>query len=310
MEFQKFNSIENHYREKTIDQIRLAGFEGLGYIITEKIHGANFSFWYDGNAECEVKIASRTQFVDTTFYSCGEVFERYSRFVVYLYNYMRVKGTLTVYGELYGPGVQKGINYGGAKDFVAFDVAVNGVALPPREARIVLSVAEIPYVPVIGEANSLSEALQFGNVFNSKLGEAKGVAGENVAEGFVIQPYDVVCYLNSGSRVILKSKNEKWSEKAKAPKEKVEVKDDPLVPVITQYVTENRVNAVTSKLGELTPRDFGTVIKAMCEDVIEDMVKDGDVPEDWRSQEELKNLGKSVNKVVVPFLKKELLPKL
>jgi hypothetical protein len=70
------------------------------------------------------------------------------------------------------------------------------------------------------------------------------------------------------------------------------------------------LNAVVSKLGNITPKDFGLVIKEMTLDVIADMVKDGDAPEDWKRQDAFQSLGQSVNNVVIPFLKRELLPKL
>lgn len=60
MEFKKFSSLENTYRQNLIDKVQYEGKDGGAWIVTEKIHGANFSFWCDG---IEVKTASRTQFV-------------------------------------------------------------------------------------------------------------------------------------------------------------------------------------------------------------------------------------------------------
>ena len=42
--FKKFNSLENSYRENFIHKIREQGYENEKYIITEKLHGANYSF--------------------------------------------------------------------------------------------------------------------------------------------------------------------------------------------------------------------------------------------------------------------------
>ena len=43
-EFKKFNSLENSYRENFMNKIREHGYENEEYIITEKLHGANYSF--------------------------------------------------------------------------------------------------------------------------------------------------------------------------------------------------------------------------------------------------------------------------
>jgi Rnl2 family RNA ligase len=310
MEFVKYSSLENHYREKFIDSIRLHGYEKIPYIITEKVHGANFSFWTDG---LEVRVASRTQFVDGTFYNCQEVIDRYTPVILHLWeNYFSgsfLENTLTVYGELYGPKIQKGINYGSSKDFVAFDVAVNGKLISPKEAHRILD-GHLPTVPVIEIVSSLTEALEFNNVFASVLGSTRGVTDENnIVEGVVITPYEDVLYLGY-SRLAIKSKNEKWVEKAAKPKEPRKPVDNALIEIASQYVNMNRVDAVRSKMGEITNKDFGILIKNVCTDVIEDLIKDEEVPSNWRELDEYKELGKATQAAVVPFLKKEVLPKL
>lgn len=313
IEFKKYNSVENHYREKTIDYYRMHGLENIRYELTEKVHGANFSMWTDGY---EVKVASRNQWVDGTFYGCQEVLEKYSAALGTLQaGVSQAEGknsVIGVYGELFGPSIQKGIRYGNEKDFVAFDFRVNGVWVSPEYSRGALEAAGFNYVPVLAIVDSLTKALKTPNDFISLTGLRKGIEDDdNIAEGFVIKPYEEQHMYIGDDRVILKSKNDKWSEKSKAPKKsKAPTKDDPLKPLIEPYVNVNRLAAVTSKLGEITVKDFGVVIKELCADVIEDMVKDGDAPEDWRHLDDYKTLGASVNKVVVPFLKKELLPKL
>lgn len=317
MKFRKYSSLENHYREKVIAFYRLNGKENVPYVLTEKVHGANFSFWTDGN---EVKVASRNQFVDENFYGCGEVIERYSERIAKLYTIAGTAAleesveveTLAIYGELYGPGVQKGVRYGSEKDFVAFDILIDGVYVDYSALKFLCGLVDIPVVPKLAVVSCLSEALEYDNTFVSLLGKEKGIdAEDNIAEGFVAKPFCFSDQYIDSERVILKSKTEKFTEKQKSPKAKRNPSEpDPLIPLVEPYVNANRLDAVVSKMGPLTPKDFGTVIKAMCEDVIEDMVKDGDVPADWRGLDEYKGLGKSANKVVVPFLKAELLPKL
>ena len=59
MKFKRYNSIENTYRTKTINTIAEQGKSGGEWVVEEKVHGANFSFWFDGN----LKTAKRSGFV-------------------------------------------------------------------------------------------------------------------------------------------------------------------------------------------------------------------------------------------------------
>lgn len=312
MEFHKYSSLENHYREKVVEQFRARELANEVYILTEKVHGANFSFWTDGKS---VQVASRSQFVDGTFYGCQDVIDLYHDAVLRLHSFLELGhgNTLTVYGELFGPKIQKGVKYATDKDFVAFDIAIDGRYMAQAEAAdVITNNSGFNFVPVIDEVIGLDAALEYSNEFESVLARRNGISDpENIAEGLVIQVAELGNIYFGDTRAIIKSKNDKWAEKVKTPKRpRVEQKDDPLVPLVEQYVNENRMHAVLSKIGDVTVQQFGEIIKAMGQDVIEDMVKDGDVPDNWRDVEEYENLGKSVNKVVVPFLKKELLPKL
>lgn len=70
MQFTKFSSLENTYNKKLIDKIVYEGLDSGTWMVTSKIHGANFSFWYNGS---DFQVASRTQFVDGTFFGCQGV---------------------------------------------------------------------------------------------------------------------------------------------------------------------------------------------------------------------------------------------
>ena len=107
MEFHKFSNLENTYRQNLIDKVQYEGKDVGEWVVTEKIHGANFSFWCDGT---EVKVASRSQFVDGTFYNCQAVINRYSEGILNWCQGFGVK-TFIVYGELFGGNIQKEVKY-------------------------------------------------------------------------------------------------------------------------------------------------------------------------------------------------------
>jgi Rnl2 family RNA ligase len=310
MKFKKFCEIENHYREKYIAILREHGFSKIKWHVSEKIDGANFQFITNGK---EVRVASRNQFVDQTFYNCSEVIERYTDKVLRLkQEHFPDAEQVSVYGEMFGRGIQNKVFYTDGKDFMAFEVQVDGKVLDTDWTARYLALVEIPMTPSFGVFDDLDEALAFSNEFNSKVVDilhpdsvCEYDPGENLAEGLVLKPVEPV-YTSNGSRVIIKNKNEKFSEKSKK-KNKTPSEPNPFIPVVEQYVNENRMNAVISKEGELTPKDFGRIIKLMGEDVIKDMIKDEDLPEDWKKQDEFKDAGKAVSTVVAKFLKINLL---
>lgn len=312
MKFQKYGSIENSYREKEIDRIRYAGHANKRWALTEKIHGANFSFWTDGT---DVQVASRSQFVDGTFYNCQEVIDRYRDDVLYLWeNYFSgpaLNVVLTIYGELFGEGIQKGIRYGSGKDFRVFDMAINGIMIPPAKAQAVLDHrVSLRFVPVHSIHDSMDQALAVSPHFVSLLGAERGIVDDgNTSEGFIAVPWEEACYAGQ-SRAILKIKDDKWKERSRKAKPPRVPKAAKHTSLIAEFVNVPRLDAVLSKRGKVTAKDFGSIIKDMSQDVLEDMVKDEAIPADWRQLDDYADLGKEINQVVVPFLKKELLPKL
>jgi len=316
MKFKKFNDIENHYREKYIAILKEHGFDkNVRWIAHEKIHGANFSFLCDGR---DIEISSRNNIVDGKFYHCQAVVDRYSTGILNLKRceYPNAE-QIQVYGELFGPGIQSGIDYGPEKEFMAFDLVVDGKAVAYEVAKAQIEGYGLKYVPTLREFKSLSDGLALSSIFISSVAEALYGAenicqyrlGDNDAEGFVLKPLGEPLYLNNGSRVMIKSKAPKFAEK-KQRKPREEGVENSFIPIVSQYVTHNRLAAVLSKEGELGPKDFGRVIRLMADDVLKDMIKDEDLPADWKKQDEFKPVGKAVSQVVSAFLKEHLLPKL
>lgn len=280
MEFKKFNSLENTYRQATIDKIVNNGLGDGRWVVTEKVHGANFSFWCDGN---EVKVASRTQFVDGSFYRCTEVIERYKDKIMTLWGILSSVDpavVVVVYGELYGKGVQKEVQYG-EKDFIAFDITVSGTPLNKINAHSYAHICEIPFVPILCEG-TLEGCLQVSDNFRSYL-TPKGYEGDNAAEGVVIEPVEPR-YFGNGKRVYLKNKCAAFSEKKHREPKQVKVLPYELQELLADmlcYNTTQRVDNVVSKIGEVTNKDFGKILGLTMQDMLEDFEYDmGKNPKD------------------------------
>lgn len=282
MEFSKFTSLEHADKSRVISQVEKLNYTGE-WIVTEKVDGANFSFYYDGG---DIKVASRNQFVTSSFFSCSEVIEKYEDKVKEVYN--RFKMPIKITGELYGKGIQNRIEYGG-KDFVAFDLEVDGKPIPWSWMELVLEDAGIPTTKLIGIFDSLEEALEVSPDFVSHYTpdnfEVGGGGKENKAEGVTIQP-NTPMFFNSGSRVWLKRVSSEFKElsKRKSPPPPKEIEDGFVKEVLNYLlncVNNNRIMSAISKHGEVTSKDFGILMKAVVEDILEEYSKDfGKHPKD------------------------------
>ena len=133
--FKKFNSLENSYRENFIHKIREQGYENEKYIITEKLHGANYSFTVviENGLLVSVNPAKRSGYInsDEKFYNHRPVYEKYvdkvSNLALCLLKDNNMSdGVVTVYGELYGGNIQGGMAYPLEQDFAGFDITIDG----------------------------------------------------------------------------------------------------------------------------------------------------------------------------------------
>ena len=88
LDFTKFPSLENTYRQKEIDKIQSMTIKDK-WVVTEKVHGANFSFWMteehlsvEGIGLCSavvIKCAKRSGWIedDEKFFNYKPVLEKY-----------------------------------------------------------------------------------------------------------------------------------------------------------------------------------------------------------------------------------------
>lgn len=300
MEFKKYSSLENHYQQAFVNKIMMNGFAKpeIEWSVREKIHGANLSLWYDGS---EIRVAKRTSFIGEfeNFFEQHVIVKRYSENLKRLYKLLKVPegGTMTVYGEIAGDmstgrKVQKEVEYG-ALDFYAFDIKVNGVYINDLVLELKCHLAGIRTAPLIA-VGKFEDMYKIQNDFQSLVfQQEQGVdplkftlvyEGDNVSEGFVLKPTDTL-YMGCGTRVAIKSKNEKFSEKKKAQKIRkaknidlsLSEADAKVYEVIQEYITEARLRNVISKHGEVTQKHFGILMNMMVTDIVEDYEKEHEV---------------------------------
>ena len=290
--YRKYPSITNSYNEKFLNEVRDATFSSDWYYVTEKLHGANFSFVVDYTREITHCSRNREINEDESFHDHKSL-NRYHSQILKMYDELTTfdNSILRIYGEYAGSGIQKGIDYGD-KDFYCFDISVDGIYLDLKDVRNLCWDFDIKTTPFITLAN-LEDSLAWSNEFDSLVLKKL----DNVCEGIVISPARPI-FLRNGDRVILKSKNEKYAEKAsrrkiKKPLVPMSETDSASLEILLQYLTQNRVDAVISKE---TYSNFGKLLGAVAKDALSDCSKENPILFD-------NSVTKAFNKHVAEFIR-------
>lgn len=323
MDFKKYNSIENSYQLDFLNEIKEQGFNNQEFVVQEKVHGANICFITDGK---QIISAKRTELIldDENFYNAKNIQVRYESKILQLFKIISEKysnvSQITVFGELFGGVyphkevnkidsaviVQKGIYYSPENDFYAFDILINKEQyLDTDTINILFENIGFLYAKTLFRG-SLVDCLNYPNNFQSQISKWLGLPDlkQNICEGVVIRPL-TPCFFRNGSRVLIKNKNEKWTENNNfidkdilklLLKQQENLSDDAqiLCEEIMKYITESRLLNVISKIGTVTQKDFGKLLGLYCKDVLEDFLK--------VHKNEYDNLEKFESKAINKFL--------
>lgn len=328
IKFKSYPEMENHTRTKTINLVVELGHaaDSVEWVAREKIHGTNFSLITNG---IEFTAARRSGLLEPEdkFYDRYVIERRYANNIIKLYHNMVRLGYVTpaeqinVFGEYAGvmasgKWIQTGIDYG-PQDFYPFDIMVldaegnvsriiddnvfedliRDVQMKPAPLLARGTFKEIMSIPV--DLQSVVIDYAAGNPFEIKVGTT------NIAEGYVAKP-NVSTRFGNGSRIAIKCKNEKWSEvgSGKAVQAKiVEMTDDDkaIVTELVQYITENRLKNVISKIGTPELRDFGKVMGLMSRDIQKDF--ELDTSKDLKDTDDLSRVIRALNSDISAFIR-------
>jgi Rnl2 family RNA ligase len=331
--FKKFSKIKNSYDKKNILawERKYADLKGLEYVITEKLDGANFQVIFDSAGNRSYASRNQKLGLESSFFDWQQcVLKQYEEFWDKLSEWVKYCGdaeSLHVYGELFGEGVQKRINYGPGKKFLPFSIMMNGMYLDHKSARQVMKMAGIPedwWVPVVGFVVGLENALQVeveGRltqiVHPSSVSEGE-LKGNRYVEGVVVEPYDSPLAIPSDegeSYFRLKIKSEKFCDAMKVKHKKSASLEDfkggetweKLKDIWTGMFNQNRLADLFSKEGKISgPEEIGKFIKLMVADVKEDFVNANKDDIINLTDKERKDIFSSAAKLTVPLLKEAL----
>ena len=315
--FTKYGSIENSYRNKFVSKIKIQGFGKSEYIVQEKAHGSNLSYiTTDG---INFVSAKRNSLIDENdfFHNHRKIREQLTPKFSNIWNELKSVypslEQLTIFGEIIGGSyphpdvagdntaskVQKGVFYCPTNEFYAFDILINGDRyLDVDEANFLFEGEDILHAKTLFRG-SLADCLDYSNAFDSLIPVLLDLPqmSPNICEGTVIRPVKTR-YLADGKRIIIKNKNEKWSERKRsvttADPAPVSGKVALLKEAISTYVTENRLDNVLSQLGDVTPDDRGKIIGLFSKDTIDDFTKDYETQILELDKAEFKSVRKSI----------------
>lgn len=336
-DFKKYSSIENSYREEWINKIKeqRPNLAKGTWAITEKVHGTNVQFGYDGY---DYTVGKRTGFIEEgeKFYNIEKQAEHYEGAIKAIYEHCKDVydcDGIICYGELFGGSyphkeverdntaqkVQKGVYYCPMNEIMFFDIFMYkediGFYLPVKEFEQVMdAVKDKGYIELIYQhsilVDGIDNAIKYPNDEPSQMYKIWGLPEleDNIREGIVIKPYELDDYIGQ-ARVIIKSKNDRFVEKShegKTPKAPVEIPENVKICMeeISKYITENRVTNVISHVGEVTEKDIGKIIGLTSKDVLDDYTKDYKLPED---KEQSKMVTKYLQAEVAKVVRKVIL---
>lgn len=299
--FEKYSSLENHYNNKFIEKIRYAGFDmhTVEWVAREKIHGTNFSVVI---TPTEIIPSKRTGpiLAGESFFGHEIIMKKYQKAFVKMQSMLNTMDleSVQIFGEFAGGGIQKGVNYG-EKDFYVFDILANSggesVYWDDYVVKSFVNGLGLKIAPLLGRG-SFEDLIKIPNEFEVVVNRYNEMADtdleyandhiftvtpvvNNCAEGYVLKPV-YPKFLPNGSRVAIKCKNSKFSEKAKSDKPikaKVELteNDNKVLEIFVEYVTWNRVSNVLSHIGKVTAKDFGRVMGLTMQDIINEAAREG-----------------------------------
>lgn len=304
--FRRYPKIENSYRQKTINMFlkHHPELENEWYVIQHKYDGANISLIFMPDRILRIATRNRVLGFDEDFHDVWNVVTgpEYKELLKFGFrNAIRYNTKIQIFGELFGSGIQKRIDYGDDKYFRVFDICfenMDGDTVFWEQKLLCGDPVLSKYmVEVFSMVMGLNNALDY-----------KPHRFDEI-EGVVIKPFDNVYFSPQGSIFYLKNKNPKFEEKGnkvkKDNKPKFSEDVENLHREFIQYINENRVLSVFSKIGEIQdPKQIGMYIKEVLNDAKEDFAKDGfDVSgHDKKEQKYIFNVGSMVVDILNKYL--------
>lgn len=290
-----------------LNQKQYAFLDKIDWVVTEKIHGANFCFIYEND---KLSYGKRKEYLawSDDFFAFQLVVNKLENQIIKLFEELSqtVKAQkYMIYGELFGgeyphsevekeqdiQAIQTGIYYSPSIEFCAFDIAFENnlvkTYLDYKKSIELFEKHEILHAKPLF-IGKLNEALDFDIRIHSTLPKLLNLPEladnlGNLMEGIVIKPFEELNQKIFSERPILKIKNpefeenqvfhqaQKWSFIPKISSNTEELHF--LVEEIRNYVTQNRLQSAISKIGKLdfdNPKRIKEIENEFLRDILTD----------------------------------------
>ena len=327
--FTEYEHMENYYNLEKICNVGKLNPE-ISFVCTEKIHGTNYSFLYDGSENVIPCKRSSSLGNDRSFMGHGFVYEKYVKDIKIIFEYIKEKYykdlvQIQLYGELFGgyyngkttkghKKVQKKVNYHYDNEFMAYDLKIKTAdktfyfdyILLDKMFTDLKDIIKIKHVPVMTVAK-YDEVVKLNPAFESVVYSHYGLdkMENNYAEGYVIRPtvemimpkHDEGEY--EDQRMIFKLKNPSFSEVEHVfPDSKSTTPNKPnYANMLKRYLTDMRYDNVKSKL---TDDEQDKLKDMLFNDVMTDFTVDNIIDENT-----LELCKKQLSGLITGFLKKK-----
>ena len=265
-----YPSIENHHNAKNYNYwvSEFPELKTIKLVAQQKYDGSNLGieFAEDGKATFCTR---NTQLSDTDNF-CGlrEVIKQ-NKYANMLETIKQWKSTQTeiktinLFGEFYGPGIQKRINYGTEKQIKFFDVYFNGeIQSTSRFTKWMEDLKLTDFMVETLLTGTLDELI-------SSLEKCQSLV-QHPIEGIVVKPLDTVIK-NNESHFCIKIKVTGFDDiKVEIPKTKKPKKENEKTRNLIDYITENRIQDCK---GKQPWKNVDHLIKCVIEDAFDDFKK-------------------------------------
>lgn len=282
--FSEYEKIHEQFKNISLPEKTINDLHKLKWVVTEKVHGANFSFIYE---QKKLKFAKRKEYLRWTddFFGFQLMVQKMEAQLLLLFEQLDSKLNAfryIVYGELFGgeyphpsvprdpfvKAIQTGVYYAPSVEFYAFDIAIEPDSSGSKyylDYEIALSLFERfeLYHAKSLFTGKLNDALSFDTRINSVLPIQLSLPllSQNLIEGIVLKPLQHSSVLGPATRPILKIKNAEFNEQEKFH----QAQKWSYIPSVTTnteslgfiteemntYITKNRLNSVLSKTGHM-----------------------------------------------------------
>jgi len=256
---------------------------------TEKIHGINWRIGVPQNATGpgDFLFGSRNEVITVDSKLLGK-YVKYCLEKLPLDSILtaarKLKGDKILFGEMFGPGVQKGIRYRNEGwEFLLFDVMHGDFFLSRSELETFAIDCGLNTVPVL--YNGIPSLEEFDRLIQKKssVAEVRGINNnESVQEGIVIRP-DPPFRNRYGDWVIAKYKHPIWRESTEAPTAKgpTHRPNERERAFVDRFVVPVRVNKMVDRLKEMdkytgTRKDIPELVLCTLDDLQAEEAKEMD----------------------------------